>query len=102
MRLSIIKKDLFNISNRLKSIDKNYFIVRNHLKKRFEIHYKREKNSLELILPFDKLDDRTIKLVLKTKIENRQKLDEEIEKNNAMLNKKAIKMARENLANNLG
>ena len=81
----VIKSDLFNISKRLKQIDKNYFLVRNRKTNKFEVHYKRNFNSLELVLPFNKLDARTIDYVLKTRMENRKKLLEEIERENQIL-----------------
>lgn len=85
MEALIIKNDLFNIANRLKSIDSKYYIIRNNKKNRFEIHYKRSKNTLELVLPYGKLDNRTINYVLKTKMENRKKLINEIESHNKKL-----------------
>lgn len=64
--LVVIKNDVFNISKRLKSIDKNYIVVRNISNKCFEVHYKKVGN-LQLKVPYNNLDARTIKLVLKTK-----------------------------------
>lgn len=97
MRLSIINSDLFNISKRIKSIDKNYFIVRNNLKNRFEVHYKRSCNTLELVLPFECLDVQTINLVLKSKIENRKKLIKEMEKENEKILKEQTENAKKML-----
>lgn len=84
----IIRNDCFNIAKRLKSIDKNYYIVFNKKLSRFEIHYKRLLNSLELILPFERLDKRTLDYVLRTRIENREKLIKEIDEYNEKLEKK--------------
>jgi hypothetical protein len=77
-----IKTDLFNISNRLKSIDKKYFVVFNTQKNCYEIHYRRAKNTYELTVPFGTLDARTVQFVQKTKIENSKQIYEEIEKAN--------------------
>lgn len=85
MIYQVIKSDVFNISNRLKSIDKNYFIVYNPKRKKFEIHYKRPKSTYELTIPFTELDARTIDFVNKTRIENQQKIYDEIEKDNQKL-----------------
>ena len=85
MKKILVKNDLFNISNRLKSIDKNYFVLFNPLSKKFEIHYKRAKSSLELVLPFSALDSRSVDLVLKTKVEHRKKLLQEMEEHNQKL-----------------
>lgn len=94
---SIIKDDLFNISARLKSVDKNYFIVFNHNRKKFEIHYKRAKNTYELTVPYEKLDARTVALVQKTKIGNQKEILKQIEENN----KKIEINKQKNLENNI-
>ena len=85
MEKTIVKNDLFNISRRIKQIDKNYFLMFNFKTKKFEVHYKRNKNTLEIILPFNVLDKRTLDLVRKTRVENREKLIEEMDKNNKEL-----------------
>ncbi len=76
----LIKHDVFNIANRIKQINKNYFIVFNKQTNKFEVHNKTLKNTLCLVLPFKQLDVRTLTYVLKS-----EKIDEqflEIEKNN--------------------
>ena len=80
-----IKNDVFDISNRIKQIDDNYFVVLNTQRKKYEIHYKRCKNTYELTIPFDELDARTVEFVRKTRMANKAKILEEIEKNNALL-----------------
>ena len=80
-----ISHDLFNIVKRLKQIDKNYFVLYNKKSQKYEVHYKRNFGTLELVLPFDRLDKRAIDLVLKSKIENKQKLLKEMEENNKKL-----------------
>lgn len=85
MERLLVKNDLFNISKRIKQIDKKYFIVFNAKTKNFEVHYKRNTSTLELVLPFDRLDKRTLDFVMKTKMERKQKLLEEMEKNNQKL-----------------
>lgn len=85
MERLLIKNDLFNICKRIKQIDKKYFIVLNKKTKKFEVHYKRNFSTLELVLPFDRLDKRTLDFVLKTRMEHKQKLIEEMEKNNQKL-----------------
>lgn len=82
MIYQIVTSDLFNISNRLKSIDKNYFVLFNAKRKKFEVHYKRPSNTYELTVPFDVLDARTVQLVQKTRVQNNQKIFDEIERSN--------------------
>ena len=93
----LIKNDLFNIVNRLKSIDKKYFVVYNTKKHKYEVHYSRAKNTYELTVPYKNLDARTINLVLSTKIENQKQIYEKIEQENQMLEQKNKVQALENL-----
>lgn len=80
-----IKEDLFNISNRIKQIDNNYFLVYNTLRKKFEVHYKRDKYTYELTIPYNELDARAVDFVRKTRVHNKEIILEEIKKNNAIL-----------------
>ncbi len=66
-----IENDLFDICSRIKEIDENYKIMRNKIASRFEIH---SKKGLEIVLPFDKLDCRTLERVAETRLENIEKL----------------------------
>lgn len=93
----LIKTDLFNIVNRLKSIDKNYFVMYNTKKHKFEVHYKRAKNTYELTVPYNKLDARTINLVQSTKIENQKQIYQQIEQQNQILEQKNKSQILENL-----
>ena len=97
MIYQIIKSDLFNISNRIKQIDPKYFVVFNKKRKKFEVHYKRLKNTYELTIPYDNLDSRAIDFVQKTRIENRKKILEEIEKSNKLLEVENQRKRKENL-----
>jgi len=81
-----INTDNFFIAERLKEIDKNYFLVFNSKSKKFEVHHKgQHENTFCLSLPFAELDNRTLDLVQKTRVENINKLIEEIEKENQKL-----------------
>ena len=92
-----IKSDVFDIVKRIKSIDKKYFVVYNFVRKKFEVHYKRNKNDYELTIPYTSLDARAVEFVRKTRIENRKKLFEEIEKTNEQLEKNETKKTIENI-----
>lgn len=92
-----IKNDIFNISNRLKSINKKYFIVYNYKKNRYEVHFERARNTYELAVPYKVLDARTIDLVLKTKIENQKDIYQQIENSNLSLQKEKQKQVIQNL-----
>lgn len=70
MKIKIIN-DVYNISNRIKEIDRDYYIVFNTSKNNFEIHNSRQKsNSYCLTLPNSKLDAHTLLFVQKTKVKN--------------------------------
>ena len=75
--------DVYNISKRIKEIDKGYYIVFNTSKSKFEIH-----NSLQLggsyclTLPYTNLDERTLKYVRKTSSANIDYVLNEIENDN--------------------
>lgn len=83
-----INSDLFNITGRIKNIDKDYFIVRNHQTEEFEVHHSKQiGDSFCLSIPYDRLDERTLKRVRETRIEYIDKIREEIKKNNEALEK---------------
>ncbi len=75
--------DIFDIVKKIKSIDNNYRVFRNIQKHRYEIYYQKGLNlNLEIVVPYDELDYRIINLLNKTKVENADKLFEEIDKHN--------------------
>ena len=91
MNNQVIKRDVFDIVKRLKSIDTKYFVIYNFERHKFEVHYARAKNTYELTIPYDTLDARTINFVLRTRIQNRKKIFEEIENSNKKLEQQNIK-----------
>lgn len=84
MELKRIYDDLFHISKRLKSIDKTYVLYFNRKLKRFEIY---ARGAMQMALPFDKLDTRTLEYARKTRIENIENMIREIEANNEKIQK---------------
>ncbi|HAJ77703.1 MAG TPA: hypothetical protein DCO89_01365 [Clostridiales bacterium] len=85
MIYQVIKSDVFDIVKRIKNINPKYFVLFNKTREKFEVHFKRNKNTYELTIPYDVLDARTIDFVQKTRIQNQKKLLEEIEKSNQKL-----------------
>ena len=78
-----ITSDTYFISQRIKEIDKDYFIVFNTKTKHFEVHNKRQAPSTYCIgLPFLELDERCLDKINETRVENIKKLLSEIEKQN--------------------
>ncbi|MDE6583089.1 MAG: hypothetical protein K2K31_00345 [Clostridia bacterium] len=91
-KLFKIESDCLDIVSRLKAIDKDYFVVFNEDSCKFEVHNSSQfQNTLCLILPFDVLDERTIDMVLKTRVQNADKLFQEMEEENKKLEKTQIK-----------
>lgn len=90
-----ISSDVFNICNRIKKIDKYYFIIYNDKTGKFEIHNSKQPFcSYCLTVPYDSLDNRTLNLVHKTLFTKKEELFKEMEQFNDNLcmqnNKKLI------------
>lgn len=89
--LKIIENDMFNISKRIKRINKNYCLVFNLKTKNYELYFKNGFSfERELVLNFDFLDFRTIKKVIETRTRNLEKLIKKIEEENKKLEEKNI------------
>lgn len=83
-----ILDDVFFIEQRIKEIFSGYRIFFNTKKQKFEIHNVGQiGGSYCLTVPFQHLDERTLDLVLKTRIENKVKLIDEIDKENEKIRK---------------
>lgn len=78
----LVKDDLYHIAKRLKEVDSRYLLLFNRVLNRFEIH---AQGALQVVVPFDRLDARTINLARETRIENAQKNLLEMDKHNARL-----------------
>ncbi len=80
-----IQNDVYNIANRIKEIDRNYFIVYNTSKRNFEIHSLSQiGNSYCLTLPYKELDARALQHVQTTKTKNIDKILNQIEAENKL------------------
>ncbi|HAT83715.1 MAG TPA: hypothetical protein DEF02_04080 [Clostridiales bacterium] len=82
MELQRIRHDLFGIAKRLKSIDRRYELFFNRKKNRYEIY---ANGAMQMALPFERLDARTLAYARKTRLENLEKIIAEIEEENARL-----------------
>ena len=82
----MITNDVFDIANRIKEIDNDYFVMYDKKLCRFEIHNKRQKpDTLCLVLPYDTLDCRAIDKVLSTRVEYVAKQLEQMDEYNQKL-----------------
>lgn len=90
MKVQILN-DVYNIAKRIKDIDKNYYIMFDTSTHKFEIHNSNQiGSSYCLTIPFNELDERTLKYVLKTQSVNIDEILNEIEQDNN-LKESAIK-----------
>ena len=81
-----ITYDTFDITNRIKSIDKNYFIRYNKKTSKYEVWLMCGVTAhLDLVLPYPYLDFRTLKKVLLSKVEKIDKIIYEMEEENRKL-----------------
>ena len=88
--MRVIKNDLFGISQRLKKINTNYALFFNDKLKRFEVHTSCTPNSFSLCFIVPNLDVRAIYHANQTRIENIDKITNEIEINNNKIKQKPL------------
>lgn len=84
----VIDDDMFGVCRRLKSIDDGYFVFLNYATGKFEVHNSKDRNTLCLVLPYDTLDERTVRRVLYTRTERAKELVERMERYNAELERR--------------
>jgi len=94
MKLEKINHDLFDISKRLKSIDRRYELFFNREKNRYEIY---ANGAMQMALPFERLDARALSYARKTRLENLEKIIAEIEEENARLEMEKASKARDKI-----
>ena len=80
-----IEKDVFSVADRLKEVDERYRVYRNTLAHRFEVYVGK---ALQFVVPFQKLDARTVEYARKTRIERVNKIVQELDKENDLLEKR--------------
>ncbi len=82
MKYIKIKNDAFNINERIKILNPNYFVVYNTQNHRFEVHNSRQFASTFCITCDSGLNASVLTKLRKTKIENLQKIVDEIDESN--------------------
>lgn len=69
--LELVKRDVLRISERIRKIDTEYFIVFNHRSKKYEVHNSSNiGNTYCFTVPYEELDDRTLEYCRETLVEN--------------------------------
>ena len=97
MKLIPITNDLFNIANRLKSINPYFQLYFNKLLGRFEVHSScQHPNTLSFVVPYEQLDARTVELALQSRTEHADKIFYQVEQHNKLVEKHALDDAVDN------
>ena len=91
----LVKSDVYDICNRIKKFDASYHIVFDNLSSRFEVYSSKLGQSVELIsgkvlsyicaLPYNQLDERSIKYLYDTSVDNIENILDMIDKQNQKL-----------------
>lgn len=71
--------DVYNITGRLKEIDRDYFVMFNRLTQRFEVHVKGQWETLGCELPFEELDARALRYVRERHVSRMAEIQKEID-----------------------
>ncbi|MCH5156338.1 MAG: hypothetical protein J1G02_00500 [Clostridiales bacterium] len=79
-----ITQDLYDIAQRLRSVNDGYRLYYNTNKCRYEVR-NAVTSALEFVVPYDELDVRTVEYARYTSVGNANQVFEDIEKNNAKL-----------------
>ncbi len=90
----VIDGDMLGVCDRLKTIDDGYFVFLNYKTGRFEVHNRHDyPNTLCLVLPYDKLDERTVRKVRYTRAERAKELIARMDAENERLRRDAVAYA---------
>lgn len=85
----LISHDLYGIAERLREIEDGYFVLRNRISGKTEVHSAYNKGPTYCFtVPFDELDARTLEYCKKTRASNTDRILKEIEEHNKKLEEK--------------
>lgn len=91
---TVVVDDLYDIGKRVKEIDSEYFVFYRYASKRYEVHVRGQKgNTLAMVVPYEKLDARTLLLLRKTRIERMDEIEREHRSAELQLKKRQLKDA---------
>ena len=96
-----VTADLYDIARRLREIDPDYRVWYSYRKHKYEIHNVGQRgDTYALTVPYGELDERTLRLVRRTRAENAAEFIREIERKNAALRKEKVRKVAECAAKN--
>ena len=93
-----ITDDLFAIADSVRSVDPDY----DKGKHRFEVYTGDPRSSVPIVIPYPRLDRRTVTYLRKTRVERMERLAEEIEAENARAERAALSRAKSEAEKALG
>lgn len=83
--LTEITNDLYDVAQRLRSVNENYRVYYNRQLNRYEVRNGRMRGELDFIVPYGELDARTVDYALYSRVENAENIFAEAERNNESL-----------------
>ena len=91
----LVKSDVYDICNRIKKFDATYRLVFNTLSNAYEVYSTALSQSVEIIsgvilsyvctLPYNQLDERAIRYLYDTSVDNLEDIIKQIDKHNQVL-----------------
>jgi len=78
-----VTKDLFGIADRILKINPRYRVFYNNCQTRFEVHT----DQLEFVVPYDRLDSRTLDYARETRVQNADFIEKEIHEHNQRISR---------------
>lgn len=79
--LVCIENDLYDIASRVKEIDEDYYVVYNLKRQGYEIHHKKSRPTLSIVVGKE-LDQRVLNKLRETRIVRLNEIIDDIEKTN--------------------
>ncbi len=87
----VVTNDLYSIADRIKEIDDGYFIYYSYKNRRYEVHNKNQRGrTLSLVLPYKRLDERSVRLVRETRSERMESLIRQMEEENERIDRERM------------
>ena len=104
----LVKSDTYNVCNRIKKFDSSYRLVFDTVSNMYEIYSTNLHSVVELIsgvplsyvlkIPYQQLDERTIKCLYETSTNNIERIIKDIESNNQKIERESdVKLKNESL-----
>lgn len=81
----LVDSNVFNIPERIRDIDPDYFVIFNPKTQKYELHHRKQDVSFCVEFPFDELDGRAVEYVNETKIERIRSIKRQMEEKNRLI-----------------